>query len=71
MSIYSFVHVHVLANIDGLPIPFFDLGMNVSRTMSHSATLTSKRVYPEWWLWICRNPENPNFPAEEAVERVK
>jgi len=54
--------------IHGLSIPFFNLGMNVSRSVSLSATLTSRsRVYPEWLLGVNRNPTLPREPASEIV----
>jgi hypothetical protein len=59
------MHVLVLTNIDGLSIPFFNLGVNVSRTVSLSATLTSTRVYPDWLLGIRRNPTLPRQPDSE------
>lgn len=41
--------------------------MNVSRTVSLSATLTSRsRVYPEWLLGINRNPTLPTEPNVEV-----
>ncbi|PPQ68203.1 hypothetical protein CVT25_015035 [Psilocybe cyanescens] len=52
--------------IHGLSIPFFNLGMNVSRTVSLSATLTSRsRVYPDWLLGIGRHPSLPREPSSE------
>ncbi|KDR75937.1 hypothetical protein GALMADRAFT_248743 [Galerina marginata CBS 339.88] len=55
--------------IHGLSIPFFNLGMNVSRTVSLSATLTSRsRVYPEWLLGVNRNPTLPREPDSEIVD---
>ena len=55
----------MLTNIDGLSIPFFNLGVNVSRTVSLSATLTSTRVYPDWLVGIRRNPILPRQPDSE------
>ncbi|KAH9485358.1 hypothetical protein JR316_0002266 [Psilocybe cubensis] len=53
---------------DGLSIPFFNLGMNVSRSVSISATLTSRtRVYPDWLLGISRTPTLPREPTSEVV----
>ncbi|KAF8906575.1 Sodium/hydrogen exchanger family-domain-containing protein [Gymnopilus junonius] len=53
--------------IHGLSIPFFNLGMNVSRTVSLSATLTSRsRVYPDWLLGVNRNPSLPREPTTEV-----
>jgi NhaP-type Na+/H+ or K+/H+ antiporter len=51
--------------IHGLSIPFFNLGMNVSRTVSLSATLTSTRIYPDWLVGIRRNPTLPRQPDSE------
>ena len=48
----SFHSTHIL--LDGLSIPFFNLGQNVSRTVSLTATLTShrSRFQPDWVLNI-------------------
>ena len=42
--------------LDGLSIPFFNLGQNVSRTVSFTATFTSprSRFQPDWVLNINR-----------------
>ena len=47
-------NLHIL--LDGLSIPFFNLGQNVSRTVSFTATLTSPRlrIQPDWVLNINR-----------------
>jgi hypothetical protein len=47
-------NLHIL--LDGLSIPFFNLGQNVSRTVSLTATLTSprSRFQPDWVLNINR-----------------
>lgn len=56
--------------LDGLSIPFFNFGRNVSRTVSLSATLTSRtRVYPDWLLGINRTPTLPREPTSESVDR--
>ena len=62
-------------HIDGLSIPFFTFGVNLSRTISRSTTLNSTRVYPEWMLGIRRNPTLPRPPDSEnptlASESIK
>ncbi|KIM37934.1 hypothetical protein M413DRAFT_448196 [Hebeloma cylindrosporum] len=60
--------------IHGLSIPFFNLGENVTRTISQSATLNSNRAYPDWLLGTRRNPTLPRPPDSEnptPVESVK
>ena len=62
--------------LDGLSIPFFNLGQNVSRTVTLTATLTSphSRFQPDWMLNINRivpilqesTSEAPNVPREFA-----
>ncbi|KAF8972166.1 Sodium/hydrogen exchanger family-domain-containing protein [Flammula alnicola] len=52
--------------IHGLSIPFFNLGVNVSRTVSMSATMTSRsKLYPEWLLGVSRNPTFPREPESQ------
>lgn len=53
---------------DGLSIPFFTFGRNLSRTVTLSKTLTSRTVqYPEWLLGVNRNPVLPTEPAADGV----
>jgi len=51
-------------SLDGLSIPFFNIGRNVSRNVSLSKTLTNPlRSYPDWLLGVNRNPTVPQQPA--------
>jgi len=57
LAIHPIVSFVVLSSviIHGLSIPFFNLGRNVSRTVSLSTTLTSRsRSYPDWILNVNR-----------------
>lgn len=58
---------------DGLSIPFFSFGRNVSRNVSLSHTLTNPSwSYPEWLVGINRNPSVPGppvSPLETAVSQ--
>lgn len=50
--------------LDGLSIPFFNIGRNVSRNVSLSRTLTNQlRSYPDWLLGTNRNPTVPQQPV--------
>ena len=51
-SFHLFTVTYIL--LDGLSIPFFNLGQNVSRTVSLTTTLTfpRSRVQPDWVLNI-------------------
>jgi len=54
--------------LDGLSIPFFNLGINVSRTVSLSNTLTSRsRSFPDWILNVNRIPATPQEPTSEVA----
>ncbi|KAF8973315.1 Sodium/hydrogen exchanger family-domain-containing protein [Flammula alnicola] len=70
LAIQPIVSFVVLSSIiiHGLSIPFFNLGINVSRTVSLSATLTSRsRSYPDWLLGVNRHPTLPREPDAEAA----
>ena len=68
-------YTHIL--LDGLSIPFFNLGQNVSRTVTLTATLTSprSRFQPDWVLNINRivpilqesTSEVPNVAVHEGT----
>lgn len=59
------IPTHVV--LDGLSIPFFNLGRNVSRTVSLSTTLISRsRSYPDWILSVSRITTTPQEPTSEA-----
>ena len=53
--------------LDGLSIPFFNLGQNVSRTVSLTTTLTSprSRTQPDWVLNI-----NHIIATQESTSEV-
>ena len=62
--------------LDGLSIPFFNLGKNVSRTFSLSTTLTSSRsrFQPDWVLNINRivaTLQEPTSEVPDAAVRVQ
>jgi hypothetical protein len=69
----SFYLLHIL--LDGLSIPFFNLGKNVSRTVSLTTTLTSSRsrFQPDWVLNInsivatFQESEVPNGAVQEVA----
>jgi hypothetical protein len=58
--------------LDGLSIPFFNLGQNVSRTVTRTSTLTSllSRFQPDWVLSIndtvATSSEVPNVAVHEV-----
>ena len=58
--------------LDGLSIPFFNLGQNVSRTVSLTATLTSplSRIQPDWVLSINRIVPTLQESTSEAPDVV-
>ena len=69
----SFI-LHIL--LDGLSIPFFNLGQNVSRTVTLTATLTSprSRFQPDWVLNINRIVpilQESTSEVPDAVVRVQ
>ena len=50
--------------IDGLSIPFFNIGINVSQNATLTRTLTNRLgTYPEWLLGTSRNPTTPQQPT--------
>jgi hypothetical protein len=58
----------VECSLDGLSIPFFNIGRNVSRNVSLSKTLTNPlRSYPDWLLGINRNPTVPQQPGSGSI----
>ncbi|KAL0956033.1 hypothetical protein HGRIS_002206 [Hohenbuehelia grisea] len=73
--IVSFV---VLGSIilHGLSIPFFSFGRNVSRSVSLSATLTSRsrNDVPDWVSWVrtapVQNPAPPSSRPDEEMNRA-
>lgn len=80
LSIHPIVSFVVLSSIivHGLSIPFFNLGQNVSRTVTLSATLTlsspRSRIQPDWVLNIDRivpilqeSSEVPNAAVHEVA----
>lgn len=60
-----------MALIDGLSIPFFNIGRNVSQNVSLTTTLTNRLgTYPEWLLGTSRNPTIPRQPTvQPSYER--
>ncbi|KAF9531593.1 Sodium/hydrogen exchanger family-domain-containing protein [Crepidotus variabilis] len=68
LALQPIVAFIVLASIiiHGLSIPFFNMGRNVSRTVSLTATLTNPtRSYPEWLMGTSRNP---TLPQQQPTE---
>jgi hypothetical protein len=63
--LFSF-NLHIL--LDGLSIPFFNLGQNVSRTVTLTATLTShrSRFQPDWVLNVNRIVPIPQETTSEV-----
>ena len=66
-------NLHIL--LDGLSIPFFNLGQNVSRTVSLTATLSPRsRFQPDWVLNVNHAVPTLQEPASEvpgvAVDQV-
>ena len=68
-----FLSFNLYILLDGLSIPFFNLGKNVSRTVSSTATLTSprSRIQPDWVLYVNRIVPILQEPTSEvAVHEV-
>ena len=72
----SFHFTYTLILLDGLSIPFFNLGQNVSRTVTLTATSASphSNFQPDWVLNINRNvsiltesSEVPNGAVQEVA----
>jgi hypothetical protein len=58
---------------DGLSIPFFNIGMNISRNVSLTRTLTNPLRTPDWLLGTNRNPTVPRQlqPEDSVVQNVQ
>ncbi|PPQ70698.1 hypothetical protein CVT24_000180 [Panaeolus cyanescens] len=72
IALESVVPFLVLASIiiHGLSIPFFNLGVNVTRTVSISTlTISRSRLYPDWALSV-NNPPTMNTGNEAVITTV-
>lgn len=65
----ALIHIaNLSSSIDGLSIPFFSFGRNLSRTVSLSTTFTPRfeSTTPDWLLWARRTPANHRSSKDDV-----